>query len=62
VEGDGEGKRLGGAALAKDGDTGDTGEVGGGVDGAIKRNSGTRVGDDGAEGSLMMRRGELLLG
>lgn len=62
MEGQGEGKRLGGAELAKDGDTGDTGEVGGGVEGAMKRNVGTWVGDGGAGAILVTRRGELSLG
>ena len=62
MEGEGDGKRLGGAELVKEGETGDTGEAGGRVEGAMKRNAGTWVGDDGAEGSLTTRRGELLLG
>ena len=59
-EGDGDGKRLGGVELAKESETGDTGEVGDGVDGGMKRNAG--MGDVGAEGVLVMRRGERLLG
>lgn len=42
----------------KDGLTGDTGEVGDGVDGATKRNAGIFVGFVGAEGSLVTRRAD----
>jgi hypothetical protein len=62
VDRDGDGNRLGAAELVKEGETGETGEVGDGVDGAMKRNAGTWVGDDGAEGILVTRRGDLLLG
>lgn len=61
ADGDGDGKQLGAAELAREGETGDTGEVEVGAEGAIKRNAGTWVGDDGAEGMLVTQRGELLL-